>query len=117
MALMNGQTAEEIAHEVIVQATENVLIELDGTFSQKLDVLARYEQRDAIQIRGEKYWIDNQEKFRKDALQALVEAKHKAITSYMEKKAMQAKDEYFRMLRSKGVSPTEADRLAYHTGN
>ncbi len=112
MALLNGQTPEEIASEAIEQVTEDVLVTINGTFNQKLESLTRYQNRDIIQMRSEKWYESHKDELKQNVIEKLITDKFKAVTDYMTKKENDAKMTYFLMLRSKGISLEEAEKLS-----
>lgn len=112
MALLNGQSAEEISKEIIENATKTILLEITGTFDEKLESLTRYQNRDVIQMRSAQWYESNKETLRKEVIEKLIGDKFKAVTDYMSKKEKDAKMAFFLMLRSKGVSLEEAEKTA-----
>lgn len=112
MATLQGKFPEEMAHDIMEDITKTEVCEIDGGTSLNLDAVARYANRDKIQAKGERYWEQNRDRFRSDVLSKLVNDKHEAITAYMQKKEKDSAMEYFLLLRSKGVSPAEAEKMA-----
>lgn len=113
MALRNGQTPEEIAKEVIDDATKSRLVEIQGTTFQKLETVVRYLTRDKIQARGENWFVKNHDALLTDTLDILIGSREKAIVDYLAKKEQNEKDEAFRELISKGITVTDAYKAVY----
>lgn len=113
-ATMNGKTAEEMAKEIINAATADVEVSISGTNAQKLETVVRYLNREKISARGDNWFKKNHELLVTDALETLITAREKAITEYLNKKELQAKDEAFRDLVARGVSKDEAYKQAYN---
>lgn len=111
MALLEGKTAEEIASEIMTDKT--VMVEVSGLAAQNVETVVRYLNRDAIQARGQVWFDKNHDRLVTDTIETLVNARAKAIVDYMNKKELQAKDELFRTLVSRGVAKDEAYKSAY----
>lgn len=110
MALLNGRTPEELASEIVTEAIEPQMLEIDGVRSQELDSLARYISRDAIQVKGETWFNKNRDRLRQEAVEKLIHDKFDAIMKYMTKKEQDAKMQYFLLLRAKGMSLEQAEK-------
>src|ERR1700739_3719118 len=113
MALLNGQTAEEMAAEIINEAVEDKLVSISGTAFQKLETVVRYLNRDKIQARGQAWFDKNVDMLTTDALETLINAREKAITHYLAKKELNDKDEAFRALVARGINVQEAYKKVY----
>lgn len=109
MPLLNGKTPEEVAADVMDQL-EDQLVTVDGMRSTELDSIARYINRDSIQLRGEKFWEKNKDRLRTETINKLISLKFESITNYITKRERDAKMEYFLLLRSKGMSVEDAEK-------
>lgn len=114
MALLNGKSAETIAKEIIKDAVTAQLVEVDGVTSQHLDVLARYDNRDTIQVRGERFWEKNRERLREETLVEMINNKHKQLVKYLDKREENANNEYFQKLVKGGMATDQAYKLAFN---
>ena len=112
MALLNGKTPTEIASEVVAEAVKESKLAIGGTFVTKLKALTRYSNRDVIQMRSEAWYTKEEDRLMQEVIEKLIGDKHKAVTDYMTKKENDAKMAYFLMLRSKGISLEEAEKLS-----
>jgi rRNA processing protein Krr1/Pno1 len=115
MALLEGKTPEQLAHDIVEEAVESVMHEISGTANQKLETVVRYLNRDKIQARGETWFNKNHDSLVSSALETLIEAREKAIVDYLDKKEQQSKDELFRDLIARGVKIEEAYKAAYNS--
>lgn len=106
------KTAEEITKEIMTKVTEDVLITISGTVNENLEALAKYDNRDTIQIRGEKFFEKQKEHLMREVIEKLITDKFKAVKKYLDKKENDAKMQYFLLLRSKGVSLEEAEKMS-----
>jgi|SRR5215831_7029806 len=113
MAELNGKTPEQIAKDVIEQATKDVKVSISGTSAQKLEVIVKYLNRDTILTRGENYFKKSVEALTTNALEELIEARHKAIVSYLAKREQEELDKTFHMLRKRGMSVQDAYAAVY----
>jgi hypothetical protein len=113
MATMNGVTPEEKAKDIVNQAFEDKMAMISGTTFQKLTTVVRYLNRDKIQARGESWFNKNFDSLTTDALDDLIKAREKAITSYLAKKELDEKNESFRELVAKGMAIPEAYAKVY----
>ena len=117
MATLNGLTPEQLAHNIVSQATESKMIEISGTSFQKLETVVRYLNRDKISARGDGWFKRQFDTLVSDAVESLVTAREKAIVDYQNKKELQDKDELFRTLIARGndiaVSYKDAYGVAY----
>lgn len=108
MALLNGRTPEEMASEIIADAVENQVIEIDGVRFQELEKLARYDNRDSLKADFEK----NKDRLMKDSVEKLIADKFKAIEKYQTKREQDKRMQYFLLLRAKGMNLEEAERIS-----
>jgi len=113
-ATLNGKTPAQIAHDIVTDAVESVMVEISGTASQRLETVVRYLNRDKISARGETWFRKNHDSLTTDAIETLVTAREKAITDYQNKKELMAKDELFRTLVARGIPVAQAEKEAYH---
>jgi hypothetical protein len=113
MALLNGQTAEQIAKDIINDAIEDKMVMVSGTSFQKLELVTRYLNRDKISARGDNWFKKNFDSLVTDCVETLVSAREKAITDYQNKKELQDKDELFRTLLARGIAIETAYKDAY----
>ena len=109
MALLNGKTPTEIAADTM-ETLEDQVLQIAGMQFMQLESVARYLNRDKIQIRGEKFWDKNKDSFLKTTIEKLIEDRFDAILKYQSKKEKDAKLEYFLLLRSKGMSIEDAEK-------
>jgi hypothetical protein len=114
MATLNGKTPEQLATEIVKDAVESQMIEIDGVSSQHLDVLARYENRDTIQVRGEKFWTKNRDRLREETIVNLVNGRHKGLVKYLDKREQDAANSYFQKLVKGGMAKDEAFTIAFN---
>lgn len=104
MALLEGKTPEQMASE----ATEDVLLQVSQSLHESLVEIARYDNRDTIKLRGEKFWERNKEELIADSI-----GKHtRTISKYIAKQKHEQEMAYFLLLRSKGMSIEEAQKEA-----
>lgn len=113
-ATLNGKTPEQIAKEIVAEATTQALVEIDGVTSQHLDILARYECRDTIQIKGERYWTKNRDRLREETMSELINNKHKNLVKYLDKRELDANNVYFQKLVSQGMDKDAAYKAAFN---
>jgi len=103
-------TPEEIAKNAV--ADKKFDTKMDSSAYDELIKITRYNNRDTINVRGEKYWEKNKMDLINDSLVKLITDRSKALTKYIDKKEQDASMEYFRLLRSKGVSIEDAAKMA-----
>lgn len=108
MALLNGKTPDQIADEIVNVDPE--MIEMDGNVHQDLIKITRYQFRDVINVRGEKYWEKNKADLISEAFKKLITDKADTLTKYVTAKENKAKADYFHLLRSKGMSIEDASK-------
>jgi len=106
MAKLDGMTPEQIAEEALKDV--DVIFTLPSIVDEAIDKLAKYDNRDVIQIRGDKYWENNKDILRAKAIQKLVTDKVKALNNYMDKKKQDQALEFFKQLRARGMSVEDA---------
>lgn len=112
MALLEGKTAEQIAHDIIEKATEDCLFTISGTVNENLESLTRYVHRDMIQMRGENYFTKQKDTLIRDVVEKLITDRFDAVKKYLNKKETDAKMQYFLLLRSKGIGLEEAEKMS-----
>jgi hypothetical protein len=115
MALLNGQTPEEIAEEIVKQLEDRV-IEVTGLSCQALESIARYDNRDSIANRGEKWYAKNKDHFEKVTLEKMLVAKKKQLDKYQEERMNTDGWKLFRLLVSKGVEHAQALEQSFPNG-
>jgi len=115
MALLNGQSAEEIAHE-IMEKIEDRVIEIRGDGYQALEALARHENRETISLRGENWYNKNKEHLETVCLSDILVGKHKSLDKYLKEREVQKSWELFRVLVAKGVNQDEALKSVFPEG-
>lgn len=115
MALLNGQTPEEIAEETVEQLEDRV-IEVTGLSCQALESISRYDNRDSIANRGEKWYAKNKDHFEKTTLEKMLVTKKKQLDKYQEERANTDGWKLFRLLVSKGVEHGQALDQAFPNG-
>ncbi len=115
MALLEGKTPEQIAAEVM-EAIEDRVIEVSGLSCQALESIARYDNRDSIANRGEKWYAKNKDHFEKVTLENILVAKQKQLNKYQEERRISQQWESFRLLVSKGVEQSQAMQTAFPDG-
>lgn len=106
MPLMNGKSPEELAHEIV--NPDPVMIDMDGNVHADLVKITRYHFRDTINVRGEKYWEKAKDDLIAEALKKLITDKCETLVKYINKKEEHASMEYYKLLRSKGMSVEDA---------
>lgn len=116
MALLNGQTPAEISKEIVKEAVTPVLHELDGVTTQHLDVLVRKDNRDVLESRGEKYWINNRDRLRQAYLTKTINGLHKQFVKYVDKRNEDMNVKYYKALIADGMQANEAHKLAFGGG-
>jgi hypothetical protein len=114
MATMNGKTPEQIATEIVKDAVQSSILEIDGVTSQHLDTLARKENKDAIETRGERFWQKNRDRFRQECVAELINKKHEALVKYIGKREQEMNLKYYNSLIEHGMQPNEAHKLAFN---
>jgi hypothetical protein len=113
-ALADGKTAEVIAKEIMKDATENKLIEISAQTYQRLEKLARYQNRTTIFNRGERAWKENGEAWTLKALDIVVESRYDQLEKQMTKAEKDAANEYFQLLVSRGMPVADAFKQAFN---
>lgn len=114
MALLEGKTAEQIAADVVKDAVENKLMEISAQTHQRLEKIARYQNRTTIFNRGERAWKENGEVWTVKALEYIVESRFDQLQKQMEKAEKDAANEYFQLLVSRGMPVAEAFKQAFN---
>lgn len=104
------QTPEELSKDIVTD--KKFPATMDTSAYDELIKITRYNNRDTINVRGEKYWEKNKLELINDSLVKLITDRSKALTKYIDKKEQDASMEYFRLLRSKGVSIEDAAKMA-----
>jgi len=112
MAKLNGNTPEEIAHEIVVAAVESIMVEIDGIRGQELDELLRYKYSKQIYSKGEQHFQRNKDAWRKEHLESVISAQFVQRKKLDEKQEKADSLEYFQLLVSRGVSKAEALEMA-----
>lgn len=115
MALLNGQTPEELAAEII-ESTEDKLIMISGLANADLDFLVQNKNVQIILARGQKYFEKERETFTKAFLSDLIHNLAKAKRKYLAEKEASDQFSTFRLLVSRGMSQDEASKIAYPQG-
>lgn len=113
MALLEGKTAEVIAHEVITELGD-VVMEFSSTTYNQIEKLARYINRTTIFNRGERAWSENRDAWMRQALEQVIDARHTQLEKQMDKAEKDAANEYFQLLVSRGMEVKEAFKLAFN---
>jgi hypothetical protein len=112
MAKMNGQTPEEMAADIVKAAVEPIVVEIDGVRGQELDELIRYRKAKHIYSKGEKWFQNNLEEFRKELLETIISAQFVQRKKMDEKQEKTDALEYFQLLVSRGVDKIQAMEMA-----
>jgi hypothetical protein len=115
MATLNGLTPEQIAQNIIEQ-TEDRVIEVTGLTCQGLADIARYDNKDAIAMRGEKWYDKNRDHLEKMSLEKLVLGKQKQLEKYLTERRITDQWKLYRLLVSKGTDDTQARQQAFPEG-
>jgi len=111
----NGsKTPEQLAKEIVKDAVTTALVEVDGVCSQHLDTLARKENKDSIEARGEKFWLKNRDRFRQETVVDLINGKFDALVKYLDKREREMNQKYYDSLIGHGMQPNEAHKLAFN---
>ena len=115
MALMNGQTPEEIAAE-IVESTEDQIVTISGMANEDLKFLVESKNVQVILARGQKWFDSEYETFAKSFLSETIHNLAKAKRKYLSEK--EATDQFatYRLLVSRGMHAEEASKIAYPQG-
>ena len=108
-----NKSAQEKAAEIIKEAFEDKMVLVSGTSFQKLTTIVRYLNRDKIQARSESWFTKNFDSLTTDALTDLINAREKAIVSYLAKKELDEKNDSFRDLVARGMSVPDAYTKVY----
>lgn len=114
MALLNGQTPAQLSKEIVNAAISKFLVEIDGVTSQHLDVLARKDNKDSIEARGEKFWSKNRDHFREEMVSKLINNTHKQLVKYLDKREEEMSLKYYKSLIASGMQANEAHKLAFN---
>ena len=109
---VGGKTAQEITKEVMA-STEDTMLTISGLANTKLETVVRYLNREKISARGDAWFRRNHDNLVTDAVEQLISAREKAITSYLDKKELQEKDEAFRELVARGTVANEAYKQVF----
>ena len=115
MALLNGQTPEEIAAEVM-EKLEDRVIEISGSGYKALVDLTRYDNRETIAARGEKWFDKNQDHLIKVCLGSILTKKNETIQAYLVERNIQQSWDLFRTLVSRGIPQEDAMRDSFPNG-
>lgn len=110
MAKLDGQTPEQIAKDALKDV--DIMFTVPTVTNEALDTLAKYQARDIINIKGDKYWENNKDRLRTDMLTKLVTDKVEALTKYMTKKEETQALDFYKSLVARGVSREEAMQLS-----
>jgi len=111
----NGsKTPEQLAKEIVKDAVISALVEIDGVTSQHLDTLARKENKDSIEARGEKFWQKNRDRFRQECVVDMINNKYDALIKYLNKREEEMNLKYYKSLISHGMTANEAHKLAFN---
>jgi hypothetical protein len=109
-----SHTPEELAHEAL--ANVEFICEFNANVSSDLDVVARYQNKDALIAarKPEALWEKMRNDWRGEAVAELIKAKAKIINDYMDKKDRdrEAVNAYVQHLLSTGMSYTDARKKA-----
>jgi len=108
MALLNGQSPEEISKEIITKAVESILVDIDGVRGQDLDELIRYKFSKKVYAKGERWFQKNLDNLRSEYLESVIEAQIKQRRKLDEKQQDNDNLEYFKLLVSRGMAHAEA---------
>src|SRR5260221_12134546 len=103
MATLEGKTAEVIAREVIKDAVDNKLVEVSAQTYQRLEKIARYQNRTTIFNRGERAWKENSEAWTLKALETITESRFEQLEKQIPKAEKDAANEDFQLLVSRGM--------------
>lgn len=114
MATLEGKTAEVIAKEIVKDAVDNKLMEVSAQTYQRLEKIARYQNRTTIFNRGERAWKENGEVWTVKALEYIVESRFDQLEKQMAKAEKDAANEYFQLLVSRGMPVNEAFKQAFN---
>jgi hypothetical protein len=112
MALLNGQTPEQIAAEIIEKMQKPVLIEISGIANQNLEQVLRYKYAKKIYSKGDKWFAANLESLRTEFLESIIEAQYDQRKKADEKAAEAEKWEYVTLLISRGLTRYKALEMA-----
>jgi len=113
MALLNGQTAEQLASAIMKEALEDKLVEVNGPTFQQLVKLTRYNNRTTIFNRGEKSYTQNADMWIKETLEKLITSRYDQLEKQMDKAQRDAANEYFQLLISRGMDLKKAYAEAF----
>lgn len=105
-------TPEEIAAKIIEEMKKTFLVEIDYKTNENLLSLAKYNNRDKIQMRGETYFNKSKDFLMREVIEKLINDKHETIVKYLRDKEKKGRMEYFLLLRSKGMSIEDAEKAA-----
>jgi hypothetical protein len=115
MALLNGQTPEEMAADII-ESLEDQVISISGIANEDLKFLVRSKNVQVIMARGEKWFDGEYETFAKSFLSDTIHNLAKAKRKYLQEKEATDQFETYRLLVSRGMAAAEASKIAYPSG-
>ena len=113
MAKLNGKTPVEIAKEIISEAIDPIMVEIDGVRGQELEELIRYKFSKKIYSKGEKWFERNLDALRQEFLESIIKGLYKTRKKADEEQEKKDVLEYYQLLQSKGMPAQEA---AYVSG-
>ena len=112
MALLNGQTPEQIAAEMIEKLTKPILVEISGITAENLDKVLRYKYSKKIYSKGEKWFSHNLEILRTEFIQDFIEAQFVQRQKLDAKETEREQYEYVTLLVSRGITRYKALEMA-----
>ena len=112
---VGGKSVEELAAEVM-GSIEDRVIEISGAGYQALESLTRYDNRDTIAAKGDRWFETNKDHLEKVTLGDILVKKQKTIDKYLAEREVQQNWELFRTLVARGVDQSSAMTSAFPNG-
>lgn len=108
-------TPEQLAADIMV-SLEDQAVMISGTANEDLEFLVQSKNTQIFMARGKKWYDQEKENLKKAFLSETIQSLAKAKRNYLSDKAVADQDSCFRLLRSRGVAPAEAEKIAYPNG-
>lgn len=110
----NGtKTPAEIAKQIVSEAVQPQLVEIDGVTSQHLDKLARKANLASIEAFGERFWNKNRDRLRQEVVANHINSSFKQLVKQLEKREREMSQTYYDALIKQGMSPNDAHKQAF----
>lgn len=112
MAKLDGKTPEQIAAEIVDNASQSSVIEISGVRAQELDQIVRYRYSREIYSKGEKHYEQMRDSWRSQLLEKFIESTIKQQIKIAAKQERESKLEFYNLLVSRGTPKAQALEMA-----